>query len=91
MTVVYQTSHPGEAGLRVALVDRGMADLLVYRTASRGMANRDSMWFITRDRQEAGVCVCFVSPGMAQLKIAFVSTHGEAGWQNPRLRGAHKL
>lgn len=91
MTIVYQISNPGDAQLRVALVDRGMADLLVYRTSSRGMASRDSVWYITRDRQEAGVRVCFVSLGMAQLRIAFVSTYGEAGWQNPQLRHARML
>lgn len=84
MAIIYQASNPGDADLRVALVDRGRADLLVYRVSSRGMAHGDALWYITRDRQEAGVRVCFVSPGMAQVTVCLVSSDGEAGWQRPR-------
>lgn len=84
MAIIYQASNPGDADLRVALVDRGSADLLVHRVSSRGMADGDALWYITRDRQEASARVCFVSPGMAQVKVCFVSGDGEGGWQRPR-------
>ena len=76
----------GEADVRVALVERGSADLLVHRVVSLGLAHGDALWYITRDRQSATTRVCFVSQGMAQLKICFVDTYGEAGWQVPRPR-----
>ena len=76
----------GEADLRVAIVPRGNADLLVHRIGSRGLARGDTLWYITRDRQEATARVYFVSQGMAQLKICFVDSVGEAGWQVPRPR-----
>lgn len=85
MAVVYQTNNMGEAQLRVALVDRGSADLLVHRVSSRGMAHGTTRWFITRDKQQATVLVYFTSPGMAQLKISFVNTFGETKWRNPRV------
>lgn len=76
----------GEADVRVAMVERGSADLLVHRVASLGLAHGDALWYITRDRQSATARVCFVPQGMAQLKICFVDTYGEAGWQVPRPR-----
>lgn len=84
MAVVYQTTVLGDAQLRVALVERGSADLLVHRVSSFGLARSDAQWFVTRDRQSATVIVCFTSQGMAQLKICFVDSYGEAGWQVPR-------
>lgn len=87
MAIVYQTTNMGEAQVRMALVDRGSADLLVHRVGSRGLARGDALWFVTRDRQDASVVVCFTSPGMAQLKICFVDTLGEAGWQGRRPPG----
>lgn len=86
MPTIYQTRNMGEAQLRIALVERGCADLLVRRVASRGMAHGDALWFITRDRQEASVVACFTSPGMAQVKVCFVDSHGEAGWQTAKPR-----
>ncbi len=91
MAIIYQTNNFGDADLRVALVDRGVADLLVYRVASPGLARGDALWYVTRERQGAVVRVFFVSLGMAQLKICFVSNQNEDGWQNPRLRGVYKL
>lgn len=85
MPIVYQTTHPGEAQLRVALVTRGKADLLVHRVSTHGLAHGEALWYITRDRQEANVRVCFVSEGMCELRICFVDSIGEAGWQRPRL------
>jgi hypothetical protein len=76
----------GEASVRFALVERGSADLLVHRVSTRGLANGDALWFITRDRQEATTLACFTSQGMAQVKICFVDTMGEAGWQKPKPR-----
>jgi len=84
MTVVFQTTSPGEAQVRVALVARGKADLLVHRVSSRGLAHGDALWYVTRDRQEANVRICFVSEGMAEVCICFVDSLGEAGWQRPR-------
>jgi hypothetical protein len=77
----------GDARVRVALVERGKADLLVHRVASRGLAHGDARWFITKDKQDADVYVYFTSEGMAQLKICFVDTYGEAGWQRPKPPG----
>ena len=83
---IFQSETMGEADVRVAIVPRDNADLLVHRVSSRGLARGDAVWYITRDRQEATARVFFVSQGMAQLKICFVDNHGEAGWQVPRPR-----
>ena len=83
----------GEAHVRIALVsDRGKADLLVHRVGSWGLANGDALWFITRDKQSANCWVYFTSEGMAQLKVCFVDSYGEAGWvtQNHPLKGRFK-
>jgi hypothetical protein len=71
----------GEAHIRVAIVSRGDADLLVHRVSSWGSANGDARWFITRDKQDADCWIFFTSPGMAEVKICFVDSLGEAGWQ----------
>ncbi|MDN2672254.1 MULTISPECIES: DUF6150 family protein [unclassified Janthinobacterium] len=89
MARIFQAQSMGEADVRVALVERGSADLLVHRVASWGLAHGDALWYITRDRQSATASVFFVSQGMAQLKICFVDSHGEAGWQAPRPRNLH--
>lgn len=89
MAIIYQASNFGDADLRVALVERDMADLLVYRVAARGLAHGDALWYITPDQRDASVCICFVSPGMAQLKVSLVPNHGDAGWQRPRPPKVH--
>lgn len=81
MARIYQAASMGEAHVRVAFVSRGDADLLVYRVPSRGLANGDACWFITRDRQDATCWIYAVSLGMADVKICFVDSYGEAGWQ----------
>ena len=43
MTTVYQTATMDEARVRVALVDRDNADLLVHRVGSRGLAHGDAL------------------------------------------------
>ncbi|WP_294298951.1 DUF6150 family protein [uncultured Chryseobacterium sp.] len=83
MAIIYQTQLMGEAHIRVALVSRGEADLLVHRASSRGLAAGDGQWFITRDKQEASCYVFFTSVGMAQVTVSFVDNYGEAGWQKP--------
>lgn len=89
MARIYQTASMGEAHVRVAIVEeRGDADLLVHRVGSWGLAHGDARWFITRDKQDATAWVFFTSRGFAQLRICFVDTFGEAGWQRPhRFRG----
>jgi hypothetical protein len=88
VTTIYQTATMGEARVRVALVDRGSADLLVHRVVSRGLAHGDALWFFTREPQSANAHAYFTSQGMAQLKVCFVDTFGEAGWTKPHpLRG----
>lgn len=79
----------GDADVRVAIVqDRGMADLLVHRVASWGLARGDHLWFITRSKQDATARVFFTSPGMAQVNIYFVQSYSEAGWRaDSRYRG----
>jgi hypothetical protein len=84
MARIFQTSSMGDAQLLVAIVpDRGMADLLVQRVSSWGLAHGDARWFITRNRQDATAAVHFTSPGFAHIKIHFVDSAAEAGWQRP--------
>lgn len=84
MARIYQAATMGEAQVRVALVsDQGMADLLVHRVSSFGLASGDGLWFITRDQQEATAWVFFTSLGMAQVKVCFVDSYAQAGWQKP--------
>jgi len=80
MALVYQVSTQGEAQIRAALVERGMADLLVHRVLTKGLARGDALWFVTNIRQEATVRVWFGSIGMSQVKICFVDDFGGAGW-----------
>lgn len=89
MARIYQSESMGMADVRIAVVrDRGRADLLACRVSSYGAALGDALWFITRDRQQANVVAYFCDESMAQLKVCFVPTRGEAGWQHPhRLRG----
>lgn len=88
MAIIYQTTSLGDATLRVALVDQGAADLLVYRTSTMGMAHGDALWFITRDRNIATARMCLTSQGFAEVKICFVDSQALTGWQRPhRLRG----
>jgi hypothetical protein len=87
MARVYQSVTMGDADIRVALVtDVAQADLLVYRVSNRGLASGDGKWFITRDKQDATVFISFVAVGMAQAKICFVDTHGQAGWVNKKVQ-----
>ena len=58
---IYQTNNMGEADVRVAIVQRGNADLLVHRAASYGLAHGDAQWFITRERQDATASMYFTS------------------------------
>lgn len=81
MARIYQASSMGEANIRVALVEKGEADLLVHRVSSWGLAFGDARWFITPNKQDASCSLYFTSQGMAQVKICFVDTFGEAGWQ----------
>lgn len=81
MARIYQAGSMGEAHVRVAFVSRGDADLLVHRVSSWGSAKGDALWFITRDRQDATCWIYAVSQGMADVKICFVDSYGEAGWQ----------
>ena len=83
MARIYQTPTMGEAHVKVAIVGRGAADLLVYRTDSWGMAHGEARWFITRNKQDANTWIYFTSLGMAQVAICFVDNHSEAGWVRP--------
>lgn len=83
MARIYQTSNMGDAHFRVNLSDRGTADLLIHRVNSYGLAHGDARWYITRDKQEADIWLYFTSLGMAQFKVCFVDSYGEAGWQRP--------
>ena len=89
MAIVFKTDSMGEAQLLVALVGRGSADLLVHRVNSRGFAHGDGLWFFSPDRGTADTLIFITSPGMAQLKVCFVDTQGEAGWQGARPHGVH--
>lgn len=89
MARVYQTALMGEAHLKVAIVQaKGMADLLVHRVGSWGLARGDALWYITRDKQDATVWIHTTSEGMADVRICFVDSYAEAGWVRPhRCRG----
>lgn len=81
MARIWQAFSIGDAQIRAALVDHpGEADLCVHRVTAQGLARGDSLWFITRDRQNATARVCFCSRGMAQIRICFVDTFSAAGW-----------
>jgi Family of unknown function (DUF6150) len=84
MARVYQAESMGMADVRIALVrERGRADLLAHRVSSYGAAVGDALWFITRDRHQASVAAYFCDEALAQLKVCFVPTRGEAGWVRP--------
>jgi hypothetical protein len=83
MTRIYQSPNIGDAQVRVALVRSiGQADLLVHRVSSWGLARGGALWYITRNKQDAQVYVYMCSLGMAQLRVCFVNTYGQAGWIN---------
>ncbi|EJL94070.1 hypothetical protein PMI16_00425 [Herbaspirillum sp. CF444] len=84
MARIYQSASMGEAHIRVALVhERGVADLLVHRVDSWGLARGDALWYITKDKQDATTWLFVTSLGMAEVKICFVDNYSEAGWQGP--------
>ncbi|SDE00642.1 DUF6150 family protein [Pedobacter soli] len=90
MARIYQCSTMGEARIRAAVVaEKVQADLLVYRVSSWGSASGDARWYITPEQQDATSLLFFTSIGMAELKIYFVSSAAEAGWQisHHRLKG----
>jgi hypothetical protein len=83
MTRIYQTATMGDAHVLVALVrDIGQADVLVHRVGSWGLARGPALWYITRNKQDAQVYIHMCSLGMAQLRVCFVNTYGQAGWTN---------
>lgn len=84
MARIYQTYDMGEAHVVAALVGHpGEADLCVYRVDSWGYAHGDAYWYITRNKQDATAYVYFGSRGMARVRICFVDSHTQAGWQGP--------
>lgn len=89
MPTLHQTHLPGEATLRAAIVsDRGRADLLVWLVSHRGLAHHESHWFMTKKEEESHWSVWFCSEGLADIKVYFVKTQGEAGWvRGHRLKG----
>lgn len=89
MARIYHSSQMGDADVRVALVDEpGTADLRVHRVSSQGAASGDALWYITRDRDQSSARIFICSEGLAQIKVFFVSSIAEAGWQTQhRLMG----
>ena len=83
MTRIYQSPSMGDAQVRVAVVNNiGQADLLVHRVSCWGMARGGALWYITRNKQDAEVYIYPCSLGMAQLRVCFVGSYGQAGWIN---------
>lgn len=83
MTRIYQSPSMGDAQVRVAFVQNiGQADLLVHRVSSWGLARGGALWYITRHKQDAEVYIYPCSLGMAQLRVCFVGSYGQAGWIN---------
>jgi len=83
MTRIYQSPTMGDAHALIAIVtDIGQADLLVRRVDSWGLAHGPARWYITRNKQDADVYAYFCSLGMAQLRVCFVKSYGQAGWIN---------
>lgn len=92
MPRIYQSPTMGDAHVLVALVqDRAQADLLVHRVNSWGLAHGPALWYITRRKQDADCYIHLCSLGMAQLRVCFVPTYGEAGWLQPQHRWAARL
>ncbi len=89
MPVIYQTFSQGDADFRTAIVhESGRADLLVYLVTSRGWANGEGNWFITRNYEEKSLKLYFGDIGQAQFTVCFVTARSRAGWQRAhRLRG----
>ena len=79
----------GEAHVRVAIVSKDQADLLVHRVGSWALARGGARWFFSRDKQDAEVWIYWCSIGMAQLRVCFVDLDSESGWVHPghRLAG----
>ena len=85
MPRVHESEAIGTAQILAAQVsDRGRAHVLVHRVSSPGLARGPATWFFTPDRGDAQVSIHWCSPGMAQLRVCFVSTYGEAGWIDPQ-------
>ncbi|MBB3228059.1 hypothetical protein FHW69_002694 [Luteibacter sp. Sphag1AF] len=84
MARIWLANTMGEATVRVAQVStRGEADIWVNRVSSFGLASGDALWYIVKDRGEATARIFMTSIGLAQIKVYFVSTRGEAGWRDP--------
>lgn len=82
MAIIYQTYSFADAQCKVNIsTNKAEADLWVFNTSSRGLANGDANWYIVSERAEASVRVYFCSRGMSDLIVYFVNNKLEAGWQ----------
>lgn len=86
---VFQTYNINEANIIAHITPvKGKADLCAMLMPSRGMAYGDERWYVTKNRGEASKIVYFGSQGQASLKVHFVKSLGDAGWQTQhRLKG----
>ena len=95
MTRVYETDNPNFADVVVDLVETPvMADLLVYRRDdARSEAHSESVWTFVNSRENAHISVYFAPKSLraAHLKICYVSSRMQAGWnRRHRLQGKLK-
>ena len=82
MAIILQTFSPADCHVRACVVnDRGMADLLVYRVSSRGLAAGSGVWYITQQPTMSPTRIFFGTFATAKLLVFFVNSRGEAGWQ----------
>ena len=80
MPRVYRSPTMGDAHVLIAEVTAvGYADLLVRKVSTWGLATRPWLWYMS-DKQDANIYAHFCSIGMAQLRVCFVATYGQAGW-----------
>ncbi len=80
--LVYQTFNVGEAHMPIHITHNpNAADLCVFITKNRGLAQNESCWFICGTKATADKTFNFGSRGIARLSVCFVPSLGQAGWQ----------
>ncbi|MEM6466192.1 MAG: DUF6150 family protein [Pseudomonadota bacterium] len=91
MTIVTEVENPHLADVTVEVVQsRGMADLLVHKSEGPAPTQHgEAQWCFVAGRVPAAKRVHFTkTPGLASLKICYVSSKALAGWlKNHKLKG----
>lgn len=89
MPKIKQTFNISEANTIATITqEKGKADLCVLIVNSPGMAWSEERWYITDNDSDASSTIYFGKSGRSSLKVCFVKSPAEAGWQtNHRLKG----